>query len=176
VVDPRIAVQNGVISRGLILARQVNERPHFECAMSETGLSLFWIEAERLEVLDEADILVGADGIHSAVRHQLYPAEGEPRFAQQVLWRAACLNEIRNFGRGEKYPHRSTAKPGPICGAHSVSIPGSSAEAGGLTATAIPQRVKVRRAAKFQCRDYARPHRGLPKVADETAGDLRLSI
>lgn len=38
---------------------------------------------------DEADILIGADGIHSAVRRQLYPQEGEPRFAGQILWRAA---------------------------------------------------------------------------------------
>ena len=40
-------------------------------------------------VIDNADILVGADGIHSTVRRQLYPSEGEPRFAQQLLWRAA---------------------------------------------------------------------------------------
>jgi 5-methylphenazine-1-carboxylate 1-monooxygenase len=40
-------------------------------------------------VTDDADILVGADGIHSTVRRQLYPDEGEPRFAQQLLWRAA---------------------------------------------------------------------------------------
>jgi 2-polyprenyl-6-methoxyphenol hydroxylase-like FAD-dependent oxidoreductase len=46
---------------------------------SETGKS------ER----GEADVLVGADGIHSAVRHQLYPTEGSPRFARQFLWRAA---------------------------------------------------------------------------------------
>ena len=39
-------------------------------------------------VVDNADVLVGADGIHSAVRRQLYPGEGEPRFARQVLWRA----------------------------------------------------------------------------------------
>jgi 5-methylphenazine-1-carboxylate 1-monooxygenase len=40
-------------------------------------------------VEDDADILVGADGIHSAVRRQLYPQEGEPNFAGQILWRAA---------------------------------------------------------------------------------------
>jgi 2-polyprenyl-6-methoxyphenol hydroxylase-like FAD-dependent oxidoreductase len=38
---------------------------------------------------DEADILVGADGIHSAVRQHFYPAEGQPRFAHQLMWRAA---------------------------------------------------------------------------------------
>ncbi|HEY1504168.1 MAG TPA: flavin-dependent oxidoreductase [Stellaceae bacterium] len=38
---------------------------------------------------DEADILIGADGIHSAVRRQFYPEEGAPNFAGQILWRAA---------------------------------------------------------------------------------------
>lgn len=38
---------------------------------------------------DDADILVGADGIHSTVRRRLYPGEAEPHFARQLLWRAA---------------------------------------------------------------------------------------
>jgi 5-methylphenazine-1-carboxylate 1-monooxygenase len=52
-----------------------------------------------VELLDDADVLVGADGIHSAVRRQLYPSEGMPRFAQQVLWRAAVEAEPFLGGR-----------------------------------------------------------------------------
>jgi 2-polyprenyl-6-methoxyphenol hydroxylase-like FAD-dependent oxidoreductase len=35
----------------------------------------------------EADLLIGADGLHSAVRAQLNPDEGNPVYAGQVLWR-----------------------------------------------------------------------------------------
>jgi 5-methylphenazine-1-carboxylate 1-monooxygenase len=49
--------------------------------------------------VDEADILIGADGIHSAVRHELHPAEGEPRFQQQILWRAAVETDAFLGGR-----------------------------------------------------------------------------
>jgi 5-methylphenazine-1-carboxylate 1-monooxygenase len=36
-----------------------------------------------------ADLLIGADGIHSAVRRQLYPNEGEPVFSGRIQWRGA---------------------------------------------------------------------------------------
>jgi 2-polyprenyl-6-methoxyphenol hydroxylase-like FAD-dependent oxidoreductase len=48
---------------------------------------------------DEADILIGADGIHSTVRHDLHPDEGEPRFQQQILWRSAVETEPFLGGR-----------------------------------------------------------------------------
>lgn len=37
----------------------------------------------------EVDALIGADGIHSAVRKRFYPDEGPPRWSGAVLWRAA---------------------------------------------------------------------------------------
>lgn len=37
----------------------------------------------------EADVLIGADGIHSAVRAGFYPDEGPPRWSGAMLWRAA---------------------------------------------------------------------------------------
>ncbi len=36
----------------------------------------------------EADLLIAADGIHSAARRQFYPDEGPPRFSGRLLWRA----------------------------------------------------------------------------------------
>lgn len=39
------------------------------------------------EIYDEGDILIGADGINSVVRRQLYPTEGAPKFSQNMLYR-----------------------------------------------------------------------------------------
>lgn len=43
---------------------------------------------DQAEVQASADILVGADGIHSAVRRQFYPSGDAPRFSRRMLWRA----------------------------------------------------------------------------------------
>ena len=78
-VRDRIGDKNLQVGLKLAGFEQIGARVHVRCTDRQAG-------SERI---DEADVLVGADGIHSAVRHQLYPAEGAPRFAHQMLWRAA---------------------------------------------------------------------------------------
>lgn len=45
-----------------------------------------------------ADVLVGADGIHSALRRLLHPVGDEPRFSGRMLWRA--ITETQPFMDG----------------------------------------------------------------------------
>jgi 2-polyprenyl-6-methoxyphenol hydroxylase-like FAD-dependent oxidoreductase len=95
---PQYSIHRGKLQ--LLLLRAARERigdDNFRCGLKLTEFAqndrrvrvVFFDRQSRSEVVDDADVLVGADGIHSAVRHRLYPTEGEPRFAQQMLWRAA---------------------------------------------------------------------------------------
>jgi 5-methylphenazine-1-carboxylate 1-monooxygenase len=104
---PQYSIHRGQLQ--LLLMRAVSERIGENNFSS--GLRLVTFEQNRYRViakfrsassrtlLDDAVILVGADGIHSTVRHQLYPNEGEPRFAKQLMWRAATDAEIFLGGR-----------------------------------------------------------------------------
>lgn len=47
----------------------------------------------------EADLLVGCDGIHSLVRHTLYPKEGPPQWNGVTMWRGVTLGTPFLSGR-----------------------------------------------------------------------------
>lgn len=55
--------------------------------------------ADGSAVTVEADVLVAADGIHSAARRQMWPNEGAPRYGQRVLWRSVTEGEPFGDGR-----------------------------------------------------------------------------
>lgn len=60
---------------------------HFE--QTETEVIAHFIDKDTNEkILEEhADILIGADGINSVVRQQLYPNEGPPVYSENILYR-----------------------------------------------------------------------------------------
>jgi 5-methylphenazine-1-carboxylate 1-monooxygenase len=47
----------------------------------------------------EGDILIAADGIHSAVREKLYPKEGPPIWNGRILWRGVTAGDAFLTGR-----------------------------------------------------------------------------
>jgi 5-methylphenazine-1-carboxylate 1-monooxygenase len=105
---PQYSIHRGRLQ--MVLLRAVRERIGGGNLRSGLRLTAFeqdqnrvaaaFTDSESGEVMsDHADILVGADGIHSTVRRHLYPAEGEPRFARQILWRTAVDAEPFLGGR-----------------------------------------------------------------------------
>jgi 5-methylphenazine-1-carboxylate 1-monooxygenase len=105
---PQYSIHRGQLQ--MLLLRAVRERighHNFSCGMRlakfeqsrDRVVATLTDTASGKVVVDDADILVGADGIHSTVRRHLYPNEAEPQFAKQLLWRAAIDAEPFLDGR-----------------------------------------------------------------------------
>jgi 5-methylphenazine-1-carboxylate 1-monooxygenase len=48
-------------------------------------------KATGIEAVVQGDVVISADGIHSALRRQFYPNEGPPKFSGCILWRATTI-------------------------------------------------------------------------------------
>jgi len=75
----------------------------------DPGIAATFINKETNEVVAsvEAELLIGADGIHSVVRKQFYPEEGMPKFSGIIL-------------------HRGTAKAKPFLTGSTMIMAGSA--------------------------------------------------
>ncbi len=94
---PHISIHRGDLHA--ILVAKVRERlgPQALClghrltgfTQDDTGVDLHFADSASGAVLPpvHASVLVGSDGINSAVRKQLYPEEGLPRFGGINMWR-----------------------------------------------------------------------------------------
>ena len=92
---PQIAIHRGELQ--LLLARAVQQRlgddairlghALTDLETADSGVTARFANAETVD----ADLLIGADGIHSVVRRQFYPHEGPPKWRGGSLYRATTL-------------------------------------------------------------------------------------
>lgn len=105
---PQFSIHRGELQMALLdtaIKRIGADRIHAGHAFSafqqagDKVVSTFTRRVDNVEVQVESDVLVGADGIHSAVRRFLYPTGDEPRFSGRMLWRAVTEGEPYMDGR-----------------------------------------------------------------------------
>lgn len=66
---------------------------------TEDGVAVHFSGTDGWRGTARGDLLIGADGIHSAIRAQLYPDEGPPIWSGIMLWRGATRWPIWRDGR-----------------------------------------------------------------------------
>jgi 2-polyprenyl-6-methoxyphenol hydroxylase-like FAD-dependent oxidoreductase len=98
---PQIALHRGELQMLLlrhVLARLGPDAVRFGWALtdldtSDAGVAAHFTNRASGETLppQHGDVLIAADGIHSAVRRRFYPDEGIPRWNRVTLWRSTTL-------------------------------------------------------------------------------------
>ncbi|TMV06877.1 flavin-dependent oxidoreductase [Ruegeria sediminis] len=88
---PQYSVHRGHLQ--MMLYRALCDRAGPDCVMTGARATGFETKQGATLLLEggrhlEGDLLVAADGIHSAIRAQMYPDEGDPIWNGRVLWRA----------------------------------------------------------------------------------------
>jgi 2-polyprenyl-6-methoxyphenol hydroxylase-like FAD-dependent oxidoreductase len=96
---PQISLSRGALHFGLLAA--VEDRIGKERVIRDRRLTAFAETGDRIDIqfsdlsggahAASADLLICADGIHSAARASLYPNEGKPIYSGRTLWRATSF-------------------------------------------------------------------------------------
>jgi len=95
---PQVSVHRGAlqlalydVARRRLVAGALRTGCHLESFANPSATSVRAVFTDRASgkgFEEHADLLVAADGIHSAVRRQMVPDEGLPRWSGNILWRA----------------------------------------------------------------------------------------
>jgi len=105
---PQIAIHRGELQ--MMLARIVKERlgpdairmghalDGFESG--DDGVTAHFIDraAGSTARSVQADVMIGADGIHSVIRRTFYPSEGSPKWRGGLLYRATTARRVKLLG------------------------------------------------------------------------------
>lgn len=100
---PQLSIPRGHLQA--VLAQAVRDRLGPATILEDSRVAGFEQHGDRVLVRLgrgaelEADLLVGADGIHSAVRRELYPQEGEPPWNGLIVWRGTAWHPPFGDGR-----------------------------------------------------------------------------
>jgi 2-polyprenyl-6-methoxyphenol hydroxylase-like FAD-dependent oxidoreductase len=68
---------------------------------TESGIDATFASASGEQFVETGDALIGADGIHSALRKVLFPEEGKPRWSGRLMWRGTA--NWPKFGAGKHF-------------------------------------------------------------------------
>jgi 5-methylphenazine-1-carboxylate 1-monooxygenase len=96
---PQLSLARGALHLGLLAAvesrigrdRVMRDRRLVSVDQSPGAISARFADAVGGAHIVDADLLICADGIHSAARASLYPDEGAPIYSGRILWRATTL-------------------------------------------------------------------------------------
>ena len=92
---PQVSIHRGTLQMALL--RAASERigaanlhtgHRFVAVDDKQPVTATFERSDGSRIAVEADLFVGADGIHSALRSLRYPGEGMPRYGGRILWRA----------------------------------------------------------------------------------------
>ncbi|HRH47922.1 MAG TPA: flavin-dependent oxidoreductase [Panacibacter sp.] len=113
---PQYSIHRGVFqmllldaAKKIIGEKNIHTGYHLQsCKNNNDNVHATFINRKTNETISaEGDVLIGADGIHSAVRKQFYPNEGAPQFSGIIL-------------------HRGTARAKPFLSGSSMIMAGSA--------------------------------------------------
>jgi 5-methylphenazine-1-carboxylate 1-monooxygenase len=141
-----------------------------DLAQDATGAAAVFRLRDGGIVTERADLLVAADGIHSAVRARFYPGEGPPKWNGIMLWRGATEWEPFLTGRSMVIAGGMDAKLVLYPISTQVETPGRT-----LLNWAVMARIGDGSTAPPRREDWSRPGR-LDELMPFVEGTFRLDL